>query len=190
MKNVSMEDPTFERLQSHAKPLVDTIDSVISRALDVLEQSASPAAVTPIDGNAQERTIDPRRLPRLTHTKVLDASIAGTSITRPNWNRLVYEMLRLAMKRVGSFDELQKLCPVNMVRGRKEDEGYKYFSDIEMSVQGQEANGACRALVTLAEALGIALEIVFMWRQKEGADSPGARAHIRIADTASKIAAA
>ena len=109
MPNVSLQDPTFERLQSHAKPLVETIDSVINLALDALEQSASPADVLPIDGNAQERRIDLRQLPRLTHTTVLDASIAGTSITRPNWNLLLDELLRLAMKHMGTFDKLQKL---------------------------------------------------------------------------------
>lgn len=190
MPDVSLQDPTFERLQRHAKPLVDTIDSVINRALDALEQSASPAAVTPIDGNAQERRIDPRQLPRLTHTKVLDASIAGTLITRPNWNLLLDEMLRLAMKHVGTFDKLQKLCPVNMVSGRKEDEGYDYLSDIDISVQGQDSNGACRAVVTAAQALGIALEIGFMWRHKEGAAFPGERARIQIAGIGSKSAAA
>ena len=77
-----------------------------------------------------------------------------------------------------------------MVSGRKEDEGYDYLSDIEISVQGQDANGACRAVVTAAQALGIALEIGFMWRHKVGAAYPGKRARIRIAGTASKISAA
>ena len=144
MPDVSLQDSTFERLQRHAKPLVDTIDSVINRALDALEGKDQPTETAPATGEAQERRIDPRQLPRLTHTKVLDASIAGTSITRPNWNLLLDEMLRLAMKRVGTFDELRKLCPVNMVSGCKEDEGYDHLPEIDISVQGQDSNGAWR----------------------------------------------
>lgn len=190
MPDVSLQISTFERLQGHAKPLIDTIDSVINRALDVLEKCAPPAAISPAYPNAQEQRIDPRKLPKLTHTKVLDAAIAGTSITRPNWNLLLEEMLQLAMKRVATFDKLQKLCPVNMVNGRKEDEGYHYLPDLDISVQGQDSNGACRAVVTVVQALDIALEIGFMWRHKEGAAFPGERARIQIAGTTHKSGAA
>ncbi len=51
-----------------------------------------------------------------------------------------------------------------MVKGRKEDEGYSYLSDIDVSVQGQDANAACRTVVTAAQGLGVALDIGFMWR--------------------------
>lgn len=181
MPDVSIEDATFERLQGHAKPLVDTIDSVIARALDALERESGHAEVAPMSIETNERDIDPRQLPKLTHTKVLDAALSGRQVERPNWNLLLDEALRLGMKHVGSFDKLQRLCPVNMVKGRKEDDGYGYLSDIDISVQGQDSNGACRGIVTMAQALGIPLEIGFMWRHKENAAFPGERARIRIA---------
>ena len=90
------------------------------------------------------------------------------------------EMVRHAMRRVGSFERLRQLCPVNMVKGRKEDEGFTYLPEIDTSVQGQDAIGACRAAVTAAQALGITLEIAFMWRHKEGAAHPGERARVRV----------
>ena len=181
MPDISLQNSTFERLQSHAKPLVDTIDSVINRALDALEIYTPPAAVSQSITNVEERRIDPRQLPKLTHTKILGAAIAGNQVTRPNWNLLLDEILRLATKRVGTFDLVQKLFPVNMVSGRKEDEGYSYLNDVNISVQGQDSNGACRAIVTVAQALGIELEISLMWRHKEGAAFPGERARIQIA---------
>lgn len=181
MPDISIQTSTFERLQSNAQPLVDTIDSVIIRALDALEIKAPPATAYHTSSNVQERRIDPRQLPKLTHSKVLGAAIAGTPVTRPNWNLLLDEILLLAMKRVGTFDKVQKLCPVNMVSGRKEDEGYNYLHDVDISVQGQDSNGACRAIVTVTQALGIELEISLMWRHKEGAAFPGERARIQIA---------
>jgi hypothetical protein len=66
--------------------------------------------------------IDPRTLPNLRHTKVLDAAVAGQPVPKANWNLLLEQMLRLAMKSAGSVEEIRQLCPVNMVKGRKEDE--------------------------------------------------------------------
>ena len=125
MPEVMIQDSTFERLQRHAKPLVDTIDTVVNRALDALEQVVGEPAPGRGRGTEAERRIDPRMLPRLTHTKVLDASVDGQPIAKPNWNLLLDDMLRRAMKRVGTFEKLQQLCPVNMIKGRKEDEGFQ-----------------------------------------------------------------
>lgn len=180
MPQITIEKSTFGRLQKHARPLVDTSDTVINRALDALDQLAGAPAPANGHGTGAERRIDPRQLPSLTHTKVLDASIAGTVVTRPNWNLLLQEILRLAMKRVGKFEKLRGLCPVNMVSGRKEDDGYSYLSDIDVSVQGQDSNSACRTVVTAAQGLGIALDIGFMWRPNEGAVYPGERARLQV----------
>lgn len=181
MPQVTIEEATFERLQKHARPLVDTTDTVINAALDALEQQAGvPVLANKLSADS-ERRIDARHLPNLTHTKVLDAAIDGSVIARPNWNLLLDEMLRRAMERVGTFEKVSKLCPVNMVSGRKEDEGYCYLSDIDVSVQGQDSNAACRTVVTAAQGLGMALDIGFMWRPKEGAAHPGERARLLVA---------
>ena len=36
MPNIAIEQATFERLQHHAKPFVDTPDTIIMRALNAL----------------------------------------------------------------------------------------------------------------------------------------------------------
>ena len=180
MPDITIQQSTFERLQSHAEPFVDSPDVVIMRALDALDLIGlehSPANGQRLE---PERRIDPRALPNLTHTKVLEASIDGERIAKPNWNYLLDEVLRRAMRRLGSFERLRQLCPVNMVEGRKEDEGYGYLAEFDFSVQGQDANGACRAMVTAAQGLGMELEIGFMWRLKEAAAYPGQRARVEV----------
>jgi hypothetical protein len=186
MPEISVQPSTYVRLEKHAKAFVDTPETVILRALDALDAVAGEDA--PANGRRpeQERRIDPRALPNLTHTKVLDASIDGIALPKPNWNLLLDEVLRRAKKQVGSFEKLRQFCPVNIVKGRKEDEGYSYLSDIDVSVQGQDANGACRAIVTAARGLGVALEIGFMWRLKEAAVHPGERARIVVQGTQGK----
>ena len=54
------------------------------------------------------------------------------------------------------------------------------LSDIDVSVQGQGSNGACRAVVTTAQGLDIAIEIGFMWRLNESAAHPGERARLQV----------
>ena len=183
MVNITVEEATLERLRSHARPFVDVSpDAVINRALDALDQQGSVAASARSTWKDSERRIDPQRLPDLTHTKVLDATIGGVVVARPKWNHLRDRMVvKLANKFAGNFDELNRLCPANMVQGRKRDEGYRYLSEIGVSVQGQPANGAGLAIVTAAQRLGIALDIGFMWRNTERAAHPGDRARIRVA---------
>ena len=179
MPEISIEQSTFERLQSHAKPLVDTVDSVINRGLDALERlEAQPTPVG--NGQDNERIIDPRSLPNLTHTKILDTAIDGERPSRPNWNALLDEMLRRGMTHFSSFEKLRQACPVNIVQGKKDDEGYGYLPEIDISVQGQDSNGACRGIVTLAQRLGIGLDISFMWRLKDKAAFPGQRGRLTI----------
>ena len=179
MPDIPIEQSTFERLQQHARPLVDTTDTVVNRALDALEHRVGHPV--PGDGpSVAVRQIDPRNLPNLTHTKVLDASLDGKLVVKPKWNLLLDRVLIRAMKQLANLDELRKHCPANMVQGRKEDEGYRYLAGIDVSVQGLAANDASRALVAAAQSLRIELEITFMWRPKEDAAYPGEKARLTL----------
>ena len=188
MPDILIEQSTFERLQRHARPLVDTTDMVVNRALDALENHQGLASPRE-DSSTAERKIDPRKLPNLTHTKILDASLGGDRVAKPNWKSLLDRVVVRAMKQVADFDEVRKLCPVNMVQGCKEDEGYSHLAEINVSVQGMSANDACRALVIAAQSLGLELEIVFLWRNKEGATYPGERARLHVPVTSSSLVA-
>ena len=178
MPDITIEETTFERLQRHAQPLVDTVDAVVNRALDALEMGAwrQSNGLNPL----VEHEIDPDRLLDVTHTKVLSARLAATDIERPNWNRLLHRVLVLSMGRVANLNELRRLCPANMVCGSKTDEGYTHLPEIDISVQGLSANEACAALTVTVRALGIGLDVAFMWRAKEGAAHPGEQGRLQI----------
>ena len=101
------------------------------------------------------------------------ATLDRKRIAKPNWNGLLRQILVRAMKRLRIFEELQKRCPVTIIRGERGDAGYRYLRKADISVQASDTNRACRALVTVAQDLGMAIEIDFMWLQKEGAARPG-----------------
>ena len=181
MRTIRVDDLTYERLGSHAFPF-ETENQVINRALDALDKQADTLSPTSGSGMGSERWIDPLRLPDMMFTKVLDATIQGKVVTRPNWNRLLLRIVRLANEHAKDFEELTRLFPItNMVSGRKVDQGYRYLSDINVSVQGQSAYSACSTIVMTAQKLDIALDIGFMWRDKEEAAHPGDRARIQTA---------
>ena len=174
MPDITIEQATFERLQRHAQPLIDTVDAVVNRALDAMEMGVWKQ---PDEGF---RPDEPDRLPDVTHTKVLAARLEAADVERPNWNRLLHRVLILSMDKVADLNGLRRLCPVNMVSGRKSDEGYTHLPEIDISVQGLSANEACAALTVTARALGIGLEVAFMWRAKDGAAYPGERGRLRV----------
>lgn len=180
MPEIQIEETTFKRLQSHAKPFVDTPDMVVSRALDALEKRQENRGQEQ-NFEVAEREINPNRLPNLTHTKVLDATIQGEPIDRPNWNLLLGRILVQAMKQLNDLEKLKKLSSVHMVKGYKETEGYRHLSEIDISFQGLPAREACTAIVMIAQSLGIELEIGFVWRQKKDAAFPGEKARLKMA---------
>jgi hypothetical protein len=70
-------------------------------------------------------------------------------------------------------DELRRLVSVNFVNGKREDEGYHFFADMDLSIQGQDATTVWKAAYRIARQLGIPIEAEFQWRAKDGAAFPG-----------------
>jgi hypothetical protein len=181
---VDLSPTTFTRLQAHAVPLVDTIESVINRLLDAYETKGG-TPVTPADDGGETgsaRQFNPNTPPDLTHTKVLAIEFDGKPLARGevNWNGLLNAAVRAARAKAKSTAELKKLVTVNFVEGQKTDEGYRFLSDIGISVQGQDANGAWRGACHAARQLGCELKATFIWREKEAAAFPGTTGQFHI----------
>lgn len=177
---VELSPQTFKRLQSHAVPLVDTIETVITRVLDAFENMNAP----PTDGDGQNvRSFNPNTPPDLTHAKILGVTFAGNKLGRSedNWNGLLNAAVREAASRARSADEFEQLMVVKHVKGVKRDEGYRPLSGTDVSVQGQDANGAWRAACHIAQQLGCDLSVKFAWREKEGAAFPGVTGQMTVA---------
>lgn len=177
--SVDLSVQTFSRLQTHAIPLVDNIESVINRLVDYYEAKGvtpAPVASGVDDGaNEQARNFAATTPPNLTHTKVLTVELCGKRLdhSQSNWNSLLVATIREAKQRTKSADELKQFVIVNFVNGKKDDDGYRFIPDIGISVQQQDANAAWRATCHIAQRLGVSLLVTFTWRQKEGAAFPG-----------------
>ena len=67
---------------------------------------------------------------------------------------------------------------VNMVNGKKTDSGFRYLSDINVSIQAVDANLAWRNAAHLAQKLGVPIRVEFEWRDKPKAAFPGKRGQL------------
>ena len=172
MPSITIKQSTFERLQRHARPLLDTADVVVNRALDALEIERNNSD-SGCDSGVQVWRIDPRKLPNVRFARVLDASLDGERVSNPCWYRLVNRMLVRVSRQVSDIAELRVICPVDLVSGQTEDQTYRYLADIDLSVQRLSAKQAFKALVTAAATVGTEIEITVQWPDRNGAAHAG-----------------
>ena len=169
MHQVQITQETFARLQSHAVPLVDTIETVINRALDALEGEGKPAS-KPSKGG-----FDPSAPPSLSFTTVRSATVAGIKqqANETYWNSVLINAVKFAAKKGLSPTQIAELVVVNNVVGEKDSNGYKYIKEAGISVQGQDANAAWKAIYHLATKIEMEVEISFVWQSNPKAAFPG-----------------
>jgi len=179
-KNISLSNQTVKRLLRVADSFDETAESVITRLLDFFEQYQNTSVRRAEIGSLKAAVWSPFNPPNLRHTKVTAASIGGQDITVPSWNKLVDEAVRRTRKSLGSFAGLKKVIPANVVEGVKQDHGYRYLSDVHLSLQGQDAQDAWRCVAHLARSQGFAVEVHFLWRNKPDAAYPGQLGNLTI----------
>jgi hypothetical protein len=176
MVQVELSKHTFARLQKHAVPLVDSIETVVARVLDFYERGMATSARTLAADYKLKYSLS--NVPDLKHTKIISAQLDGVELENVNWNSLLIQAVWKAGITSKKPDELKRLIIANFVIGQKEDEGYRFFPRVGISIQGQDANSAAKAAFHIAHQRGWKLNIEFLWRDKEGAARPGKMAFL------------
>lgn len=173
MVQLEISSETFERLQKLAIPLIDTVETVIIKLMD--RHAPEPEAIESTTRIGKAPLIfTPAAPPSLTHAKVLRINFDGEPLSvGVNWAGLLREAVKRLPSNAKTSDALRRLIVVNFVEGRKEDEGYHYLPEANLSLQGQDAVDAARAAFHIAQQMGWALEVEFVWRNKPGAAHPG-----------------
>lgn len=173
MPVIRIPDPVFERLQSIAKPFVDTPASVIERLLDFYQGGGTQPQPPKVgDSRAVLTDFDPEAPPDLRHARVLYAEVGGEKAA--GWNELVQLAHRhAAVELKGNLDALKSATLSNMSVGRRSDSGFHYVGDPNISIQNVEANNAWRNTLHLAKRFNFETSVVFEWADKKGAALPG-----------------
>jgi hypothetical protein len=169
---IEISDELFARMQAFAAPLVDTPETIISRALAALESGGSVGLQ---DLGSRIKSFNPAAPPSLSHTTPKRMVLAGRTLPRSEtyWNSLMLAVIRKARDEGLTPKQIQAALSVNSVVGNRDFNGYKFLSDVGISVQGQDANSAWRQTYDLATTIGIAIEVEFAWLDTPKAAMPG-----------------
>jgi hypothetical protein len=172
MPTVNISQSNFQRLQQFATPLVDDLDSVLSRVLDAYEKSTGdmPPPISAADEDLSVKTFAVDSPPNLTFTSLSAVSIDGQVFTDKYWNPVLFEMIGRAAKKIG-IAKLKPHLDVNYKDGP--DEKFNFIPDAGISVQGRDANLCWRSIVKVAKAAKIPVAIDFYWQDTPKAAQPG-----------------
>ena len=170
---IELPDELFEKLQKHAVPLIDTTLSVIERAVRALEAGDEEPSYGAAKTNGP-RTFNPAAPPNLTFTKPRSAKINGRPLPygQAYWGTILFEVIKEAARRGVSTEDLLDLITVNSQRGDRHDNGFTFIKEADLSIQGQDANGAWRQTYVIASSIGIPIEMVFAWQNNPKAPMP------------------
>jgi hypothetical protein len=182
-EDITLNNQTVKRMLGVAESFKETPDSIINRLLDFFishREGLSGAELSRAGNPDHGAALDPFAPPSLRHTKLIFAKLEGREIPAPSWNGLAEESIRIVWKKLGSFSALQKRAPANMVQGCKQNQGYRYLKDLDISIQGQDANDAWRCVARLARTQNFRIEVGFIWRDVSAAARPGETGHMAI----------
>jgi len=82
------------------------------------------------------------------------------------WNGLVHTGIKLALQSGHDVRTLHALLPANIREGIYTGKGYIPIHDLNVSVQGMDANNAAKTLLLLARKLNCGLKLVVSWYGK------------------------
>jgi hypothetical protein len=177
MPVLRVSDATFADLSAlktwfGTKTPGDTIDRIVREAMKQLgmERDDETDEVVATAGNGAMRF---DTAPGLSFTKPLSASINGKSVRSPRWSSILLTMIAQVKARGLEGEKLVRELAVPAKAVRYEDDGFKYHSDLGISVQGQSAADAWKEVDRLAKKWGIPVSVEFWWRQNPKAQHPG-----------------
>jgi hypothetical protein len=177
MPVVRINDATFADLKSIAtwfgtKTPSETIDRIVREAMEQLgmERDDGPEEVvtTTSDGAMQFDSA-----PGLAFTKPLAASINGKALHSPRWSAILLTMIAQVKAKGFEGEKLVRELAVPAKVEQYEEEGFKYHSNLGISVQGRSASDCWKEVDRLAKKWRIPVSVEFWWRQNPKAQHPG-----------------
>ena len=180
MPSVVIPDLLYQRLQSIAVPLEDTMITVIEKLFDFYSQNNqnNSKILEYHDFNESRLKINPNNPDCLKFTKVLQAFLDQEEIFNPNWNLILHSAFKLALKKGVDISDLEKISSCNIFKGKKLDEGYSYLPDAKISIQGINSNDAWRNILIIMKKIQLPVTVVYKWRQNDQAIHPGREASL------------
>jgi hypothetical protein len=177
MPVLRINDATFADISTlktwfKTKSPSETIDLIVREAMEQLgiehDDETEGAAVASNDG-----VLVFDAAPSLTFTKPMKATINGKPIKNPNWASILHAMIAQVKAKGFEGQKLVRELGIPSKAASYDDEGYKYISELGISVQGQSAADAWKEVDRLAKKWLIPVNVEFIWRQNPKAQHSG-----------------
>jgi len=177
MPVVRINDATFADLSTlktwfGTKSPSETIDHVVREAMEQLGIERDDEGEQ-VKGEQTDSALVFDTAPSLTFTKPVRATIDGQPIQNPNWASILLGVIAHLKAKGFEGDKLVRELGVPARVSIYEDEGYRYFQELGISVQGQSAADAWKEVDRLAKKWRIPVVVEFVWRQNPKAQHPG-----------------
>ncbi|MBS0275199.1 MAG: hypothetical protein JSR55_12585 [Proteobacteria bacterium] len=175
MPVIRINDATFANLKSLStwlgtKTPSETFDRIVSDAMEQLgmERDDEPNAAAAGNGATEFEST-----PGLAFTKPLSATINGKSIQNPRWSAIMLSMVAEVKAKGFEGENLVRELNIPAKAAKYEEEGFRYYPELGISVQGQSASDAWEEAQRLSRKWRIPLTVEFQWRQNPKAQFPG-----------------
>jgi hypothetical protein len=150
-----------------------TIESIVREKMDALDLERDVGNhPTELPESGSETTVF-ERAPGLSFTRILAASLNSEALEKPNWAGLLLEIIKHVKEKGITSDRLPNELQVPAKSDAYEEEGFRFYPEIGISIQGQSAPDAWKEVSRLANKHRIPVEVEFQWRDNEKAQYPG-----------------
>lgn len=177
MPVVRINDVTFADLSTlktwfGTKSPSETIDRIVREAMEQLGiEHDDEAEGVPVTANDGALVFDVA--PSLTFTKPMKATINDNAILNPKWASILHVMIAQVKAKGFEGEKLVHELAVPTKAASYEDDGYRYYPELGISVQGQSAADAWKEVDRLSKKWRIPVAVEFVWRQNPKAQHPG-----------------
>jgi hypothetical protein len=176
MPVVRLNDATFEELKVISTWLgtstpPETIERLVREKSDALGLERDANAEPEVPSGHEITHFE--KAPGLSFTRLIYGKIDGTPITTANWVRLLIEMIAAVKAKGLAGDRLVAELQVPAKTHSFSDDGFRYYPDLGISVQGLSAQAIWKEVERLAKKWKISVEAQFQWRQNDKAQHPG-----------------
>lgn len=176
MPVIRISDATFVELKAvstwlSTKTPSDTIERLVRDKLDELGLERDASGKT--EASSPDSVLKFDRAPGLSFTRVLAARINGNPIERANWANVLTSIIAAVKGKGLSGEKLVTELQVPAKVRSYNEEGFRYYEDLGISLQGQSAQDAWKEVDRLARKWKISVQVDFQWRQNDKAQHPG-----------------
>lgn len=176
MPVIRLSDATFVELKTistwlSAKTPSETIDRLVREKLDALGLERDTDNEPEVGSSHKAGIFD--KAPGLSFTRLKAAKVGGAPIQKADWASLLLNVVSKLKSKGLSRAKLVSELQIPSKIGEYSSNGYRFYPDLGISMQGQSAQGAWKEVERIANKWGITVEAEFQWRRNDRAQHPG-----------------